>query len=857
MNRLSSLLAVLLLSASPALAERVSVLVFDASGSMWNRVEGDLTRIEVARDVMTGYFGSRDELVPLSVIAYGHNRRGDCGDIEVIAPMGRTAPGTLDSRLRGLMPRGMTPLTDSLALARTQIPRSAEAADIILVTDGLETCGGDPCALAASLAAEGIDIRAHVVGFGLSAVEVAALSCITDQTGGMLFQTNSGAELADALQQVNTTTAEPAPLPDAGPEPVAPPLLKHHFVFREVGAGTPRGLMEWHAEGPDGTRIALGTTEGTQQSLAGLSAELPAGTWLIVAEGAEGRAERRMELTACCGSHGLPFTGDRMAANIPPIRAVQAGMAARIAYEITRPGAGHLGGTPYKIIATGAEGTLTSDQVILSDLITSRDPGLRGGATGALEPGTYRMVIALARQDGYEIIAERSFEAVENPAITIVGPDHAMPRERIELSLDGGYATNYAFAVVDESDRTIGQEAALYAGPGGSLTVTLTMPDREGVFDLVIRPSSHPRDRGTILSRRPITVGAVPDLAQGRAQQDTIAPVTATFRLPSGVPQSEVTWDAVPLDPDMEPEAWAPMESGPVISGMFEPGNWRVTARAPGEVVLTADVAIFPGLSNDFTVRIAQGGDADQGSAGLDGPWRVLAVPPRDAPAGSPTDPMVMLELTLTTDALGTGHGGRFTPTPLMTGSTPVETDLDSVIEENGTLSIDFSLPSVAPGPFVISLAPFAEGFSGSMASGPNRLPVIVWPAGRPLPALADMQDVLYGPEREGSLQEAPSPVQSMGCDEAICHRIAQDVGLEAQVPRGWMMWQVERRDGAVAAQFTNGRDVLMLVGAADWPAENGPCLATEAGALCYWSTTSSEAQIAAGFIASTLRLLQ
>ncbi|WP_333714864.1 vWA domain-containing protein, partial [Yoonia sp.] len=218
MTRVFLALAALLLTTAPAMAERVSVLVFDASGSMWNRVEGDLTRIEVARDVMGDYFASRDGAVPLSVIAYGHNRRGDCRDIEVIAPMGQTASGTLEARLRGLMPRGMTPLTDSLALARDQIPPTAESADIILVTDGLETCEGDPCALAASLAAEGIDIRAHVVGFGLSAAEVAALSCITDQTGGMLFQTNSGAELAQALQQVSAVV----PAPEAPREPAAP-----------------------------------------------------------------------------------------------------------------------------------------------------------------------------------------------------------------------------------------------------------------------------------------------------------------------------------------------------------------------------------------------------------------------------------------------------------------------------------------------------------------------------------------------------------------------------------------------------------------------------------------------------------
>ncbi|MFN4100851.1 MAG: vWA domain-containing protein, partial [Pararhodobacter sp.] len=245
MTRLFPALTALLLTTAPAMAERVSVLVFDASGSMWNRVEGDLTRIEVARDVMGDYFASRDGAQPLSVIAYGHNRRGDCADIEVVAPMGRTAPADLERRLRGLMPRGMTPLTDALALARDQIPATAEAADIILVTDGLETCAGDPCALAARLAAEGIEIRAHVVGFGLTRVEVEALSCITEQTGGMLFDTNSGAELAEALQQVSA--AVPAPDPEPVPEPEPAPVEAAFDIGDRAEAGFTYSIT-WRGE---------------------------------------------------------------------------------------------------------------------------------------------------------------------------------------------------------------------------------------------------------------------------------------------------------------------------------------------------------------------------------------------------------------------------------------------------------------------------------------------------------------------------------------------------------------------------------------------------------------------------------
>jgi hypothetical protein len=233
------------LLATPALAtERVGVLVFDASGSMWNRIEGDRTRIEVARDVVGQYFTTRDGAVPLSVIAYGHNRRGDCRDIEVIAPMARADGPALADRLRRLTPRGMTPLTDSLRQARAQIPANAESADIILVTDGLETCRGDPCALAAEFAAEGIAIRAHVVGFGLTRTQVQALSCITEQTGGRLFETNSGAELADALRQAS---AAPPPAP-ASPPPAPAPAREAAFDIEDKAEAGFTYRIRWRGE---------------------------------------------------------------------------------------------------------------------------------------------------------------------------------------------------------------------------------------------------------------------------------------------------------------------------------------------------------------------------------------------------------------------------------------------------------------------------------------------------------------------------------------------------------------------------------------------------------------------------------
>ena len=71
-----------------AKSDKTTILVLDASGSMWGQLEGGKTKIEIAREVLGDFFALRDPSVPLGVIGYGHNRKGDCTDIEVIASAG-------------------------------------------------------------------------------------------------------------------------------------------------------------------------------------------------------------------------------------------------------------------------------------------------------------------------------------------------------------------------------------------------------------------------------------------------------------------------------------------------------------------------------------------------------------------------------------------------------------------------------------------------------------------------------------------------------------------------------------------------------------------------------------------------
>ncbi|MGC9457579.1 MAG: vWA domain-containing protein, partial [Halothiobacillaceae bacterium] len=321
--------AVLLGPLSVKADERVSVLVFDASGSMWAQMEDGVTRIEIARDVVGDYFRNRAGQVPISVVAYGHNRRGDCEDIEVIVPMGVHDGAELESMLRALNPRGMTPLTAAMARGREQIPRTAESADIILVTDGLENCGGDPCALAAELAAEGLNIRAHVVGFALTEEEVNSLSCVTEHTGGQLFTTNSGEELAAALSDLSTQEgggAVEVPEPSVEEEAVARPQALN---FHAVNDFHPRRVPspDWQIETTDGELIV--DTRTTELELA-----LEPGEYRIRARkyGEEGAMSLRVE-AGMDAAHELRLPTPNLTATLTAPTRAEAGESIEIEWD--------------------------------------------------------------------------------------------------------------------------------------------------------------------------------------------------------------------------------------------------------------------------------------------------------------------------------------------------------------------------------------------------------------------------------------------------------------------------------------------------------------------------------------------
>ena len=220
-------LAVLLAAATASVAADRTIIVLDASGSMWGQIDGK-PKLEIARESLRTVLQAVPGDQEIGLMAYGHREKGSCTDIELVVPPAAGTANAIASAADSLKFLGKTPLTAAVKQAAEALKYTEDKARVILITDGLETCKGDPCALGTELKASGVDFTADVVGFGLTAEEGRQVACLADNTGGKYIQASDAEALQAALAE---TVAAPAPEPaeEPAPEPEPEPAPKAEF----------------------------------------------------------------------------------------------------------------------------------------------------------------------------------------------------------------------------------------------------------------------------------------------------------------------------------------------------------------------------------------------------------------------------------------------------------------------------------------------------------------------------------------------------------------------------------------------------------------------------------------------------
>lgn len=179
-----------------------AMIVFDASGSMAasDFPEGLPKRIDRVRSALAKFLPRVSKTRNLGLIVYGPGKhRNVCRNIDLRFSPIPDAADRIVSDVADLIPAGRTPLTDAVRRAAEVFDYGKAAGTIVLLTDGEETCGGDPCQLARDIRASNPGLSVHVIGYKLQSLDgkppVSGAKCLADTTGG----TYSTAETIDQL----------------------------------------------------------------------------------------------------------------------------------------------------------------------------------------------------------------------------------------------------------------------------------------------------------------------------------------------------------------------------------------------------------------------------------------------------------------------------------------------------------------------------------------------------------------------------------------------------------------------------------------------------------------------------------
>jgi Ca-activated chloride channel family protein len=189
------------------------LFVFDASQSMSGYWESD-QKINIARSFLINVVDSLESLtnVQMALRVYGHQSpvfMQDCQDTKLEVGFDVNNAHKIRQKLRFLKPNGNTPIAYALDQSANDFPPCSDCRNIIImITDGIEECGGDPCAVSRKLQEQGITLKPFIIGIGIDPNFKRTFDCV-----GFYFNAAREQNFKEVLrvvitQALNTTSAQ-------------------------------------------------------------------------------------------------------------------------------------------------------------------------------------------------------------------------------------------------------------------------------------------------------------------------------------------------------------------------------------------------------------------------------------------------------------------------------------------------------------------------------------------------------------------------------------------------------------------------------------------------------------------------
>lgn len=223
-------------------------LILDASGSMLQKL-GPTRRIDIAKQTLTRLTAATIPAgTPFALRVFG--REVDSCQTDLDVPVGPLNAAAVGARIAALNAKNgaRTPIGASLAKSADDLRSVQGEKLIVLITDGEETCGGDPAAEIEKLRKAGIGTRISIVGFALDEPQLAAtFRRWSDLGGGAFFDAKDAGGLEKSLTAAlrpgfEVVNAQGQVLASGlvGGDPVKVPAGNHGVRIKgRAGAGQP------------------------------------------------------------------------------------------------------------------------------------------------------------------------------------------------------------------------------------------------------------------------------------------------------------------------------------------------------------------------------------------------------------------------------------------------------------------------------------------------------------------------------------------------------------------------------------------------------------------------------------------
>ncbi len=188
------------------------LFVFDASKSMVAKYQ-NTTRMDGAKNLFYKFIDSlsKNKTMQFALRMYGHTFKyppGNCKDSKLIVPFSPNNQTLIKQKVKEAKPTGITPIEHSLTEAANDFKDNKTNNIVIIITDGIEECGGDPCKARQKLMQKGIVFKPFIIGIGLSPEQIKTFECVGDYYDYGNSSTFSVISNIIQQQRLNKTTAQ-------------------------------------------------------------------------------------------------------------------------------------------------------------------------------------------------------------------------------------------------------------------------------------------------------------------------------------------------------------------------------------------------------------------------------------------------------------------------------------------------------------------------------------------------------------------------------------------------------------------------------------------------------------------------